>query len=199
MNLIGNNCTSAQVYVQKNKQFNNPFMWVIIEDESFLKLIKDFDKIDFTKRELTRARIKTVKNRDVYAIRIDGKLTITFPHHVKDEKYKTPQRCESDFTGWDVRYFDMDNYILEKYDARVRRMLGSKEEPMFLLDTSISSKKTDSIFENLKGKKKLMCVFMNNYKPKTDIKRINIGKASTPTRAKKIIEELGDYIDGKEN
>lgn len=199
MNLIGNNCTSAQVYVQKNKQFNNPFMWVIIEDESFLKLITDFDRIDFTKRELTRARIKTVKNRDVYAIRIDGKLTITFPHHVKDENYKTPQRCESDFTGWDVRYFDMDNYILEKYDARVRRMLDSKEEPMFLLDTSISSKKTDSIFENLKGKKKLMCVFMNNYKPKTDIKRINIGKASTPTRAKKIIEELGDYIDGKEN
>jgi hypothetical protein len=199
MNLIGNNCTSAQVYVQKNKQFNNPFMWVIIEDESFLKLITDFDRIDFTKRELTSARIKTVKNRDVYAIRIDGKLTITFPHHVKDENYRTPQRCESDFTGWDVRYFDMDNYILEKYDARVRRMLDSKEEPMFLLDTSISSKKTDSIFENLKGKKKLMCVFMNNYKPKTDIKHINIGKASTPTRAKKIIEELGDYIDGKEN
>lgn len=199
MNLIGNNCTSAHVYAQKNEQFNNPFMWVIIEDESFLKLVTDFDKIDFTKRELMKVRIKMVKNREVYAIRIDGKLTVTFPHHVKDENYKTPQKCESDFTGWDVRYFDMDNYILEKYDARVSRMLESKEEPIFLLDTSISNKKTDLTFENIKGRKKLMCVFMGNYKPKTDIKHINIGKASTPTRAKKIIKELGDYIDGKEN
>jgi hypothetical protein len=172
-------------------------MWVIIEDDSFIKLVNDFDSIDFTKRELTRARIKTVKNRDVYAIRVDDKITITFPHHIKDKDYKVPKRCESDFTGWDVRYFDMDNYLLKKYDTRVKRMLNSKEKPIFLLDTSISSAKTNEIFEGISGRKKLMCIFKENYKPKTDIKVVYVGGASTPTRAKKIIEEVEDYIDGK--
>ena len=195
MNVIGNNCTSAQLYKISNKEFDNPFMWVIITSGEFLKLIKNFHKINFRNRKLIKTRIPTVKHREVAAILIDDLVTVTFPHHVKDEKYNKPTVCKSDFTGWDVRYKYIGGYLLEKYDKRIERMLKNNEPPTFLLDTSLSNDNDSYEFEIVSGNfKKIMCIFNGNYTPKTDIESIVTGKEGTASRAQKIISKYGKQL-----
>ena len=194
MNLISNNCVGGWIYKELNNGYNNPFVWNIIQDESFLYLINNFSKIDFKNRYLTTAKIPQVKNRDVFAIEVDNSFVITYPHYVMDCKYENPTRCKSDFTGWDIRYKNIDEYILNKYDERSDRMLVNKEQPLFLLDTSISTLETNKKFEDLNFKR-IMCITRNNYTPaKDDTKYVSLGGCSTLLRAKKIIEKYKSYI-----
>lgn len=194
MNLISNNCVGGWLYKELNMSYNNPFIWNIIQDESFLYLVNNFSKIDFNNRTLITTNIPQVKNREVFAVEVDNSFVITYPHYVMDNKYDTVTKCKSDFTGWDIRYKKMDEYILSRYDERKNRMLNNAETPVFIIDTSISTEETNKKLEGF-NIKKIMCIVKNNYTPfKEDTKFVTVGRCSTVSRAKKIIEKYRDYL-----
>ena len=60
---------------------------------------------------------------------VDNKITIYFPHHVKDKKYTEFQTLNLVKNQSLVGYAKMDEYLLEHYKKRVERMI---ETPVFV-------------------------------------------------------------------
>ena len=58
--IICNNCVGAEIYRMLGCQFDNPFMWNLIQWQSYFKLIEDFDNIDFTKTKIGTSASQTV-------------------------------------------------------------------------------------------------------------------------------------------
>ena len=128
MNLICNNCVGARVYEALNKQYTNPFIWSLVRPDEFVYLINNYNNIDFNKREL-------ILIDNTLSIRIDNKVTAVFVHHIKDERYSEYTKLSIN-NQMQARYKYMDEFILDRYDARVSRMT---ESPIFLISDRYNS------------------------------------------------------------
>ena len=194
MLVIGNTCVGGWIYVIVKQKYNNPFIWCEIDGKNFLNLIVNFNTIDFKKRRLITVGLEKIKCRKVFAIEIDSQVVVSFPHHIKDETFKAPTKCKSDYIGWDMRYEKMEEYLLEKYDQRLERMLKRKETPIFIVDTSVTEKEEAEKIEKC-NVEKIYSIYKNNYEPiDNDTKAVHIGEIATKGRAQKIIEKYGEYI-----
>jgi uncharacterized protein (DUF1919 family) len=54
MNIVSNSCIGALLYKQCHNTFNNPFMWNVIDFDSFVYLIENWNTIDFYDYELIK-------------------------------------------------------------------------------------------------------------------------------------------------
>ena len=123
MNIIANSCCGGHLYKSLFKQpFQNPFIWNIIDFNSMLYLIKNYDKINFNNYELIK------DNKWNFKIIIDNHIIIQYVHYKFNEKCNKPIR-----KGMDVFYNKIWEYIVEKYEDRKNRMIRNKESPIFIL------------------------------------------------------------------
>lgn len=124
INIISHNCIGARIYQIKGIEYENPFMWSIVPPEDFWYLYNNYNNIDFKKIRLTK-----IKND--YVIIVDEKLKIYYIHYRYDEKCKVPTQRIKD--GVDVYYNKIEDYILEKYNKRLERMLNNPVKPIFIV------------------------------------------------------------------
>lgn len=138
MNIISNSCIGAYLYKQfLKKPFNNPFMWTVVDFDSFIYLIEHWKEINFKDYVLVK------DNNWNFSIIIEGKIKIQFVHYKFNSNYKTPTL---DNLG-NVLYCKIWEYIIEKYEERIERMKTQNEEPIFCV-CNFNTIYKDSIYTN---------------------------------------------------
>lgn len=124
MNLIGNSCVSAFIIRDFLKEeYTNPFCWNIIDYKSMYNLIKYYNTINFLNYKLVY-----LNDKNTFAIIIDNKVTVMYIHYKKDE---TVEGIKYELSN--VKSNNIEKYIVEKYESRVKKMLSKNEKPVFLI------------------------------------------------------------------
>ena len=126
LNLIGNSCASA--YLTKdheNGKFINPFCWNIIDFVSMYNLISNFSKISWESFE-TR-----IEKDSSYSLIIDNSVTVNYAHY-KYSPTVDKKICEND-EGTDFISKNIEDYLIDKYKIRIKRMIDSKIDPTFVI------------------------------------------------------------------
>lgn len=119
MNIISHNCVGAYMYIKKGEIYGNPFMWSVIPPEDFFYLYNHYSEINFDKIEIAF-------ENNFYKVVIDNKVNVWYVHYKYNEHAMEPTRTIHD----DVIYYDIENFILERYKTRLSRMFG---EPVFVI------------------------------------------------------------------
>lgn len=131
MNLISNCCIGGDYYNSLSKEYNNPFIWVIIKPKDMITLISHFNTINFENIELLESEFSAV-NRKCFKIKVDNLFEIHYPHYLKNNDYKTIKYGSTE-TSVDVLYADIEKYIISTYIRRLQRMKNNSESPKFLI------------------------------------------------------------------
>lgn len=136
MNLICNNCGGAYLYKLLNKPYSNPFMWCCIFSDDMLRLISEYEHIDFNKYKLIQLTkdIADYNNYtdfrpNMFGIELDSKVKVFYTHYLAGYQ-KTPTTI-----GPDVFYFRNYVYVYNKFVSRLQRFLKSSAQPSFMVLT----------------------------------------------------------------
>jgi len=137
MNIICNNCAGGYFYRDVLKEeYQNPFIWTQICAKEFVKLIENFDKINFLNYEMLEMKKSDFiesgdfgehiwLNQHPLGLRIDNIFTLWFPHiRYKIDAIK-PQTVNTDIYYY--RHFEL---VVDTYEKRLKRM---KENPVFMI------------------------------------------------------------------
>lgn len=132
MNIITNNCSGGYIYKDCIKcDFMNPFIWSSIDFDNFLKLVINYDTINFRniKCELIENNSNICKNKSlVPKLTIDNTIDIHYFHYIYNDKYQTPTKIEG---------YTMCNDIIEyTIDCYIRRLEKMKDDPIFVWDVT---------------------------------------------------------------
>ncbi len=122
MNVITNRCLGGYIYRDILKsQYENPFIWTGISDDSFNAIFGEYEHINFNK---FRVEQDETESGGKYYIIIDETYRVNYRHVLLDPTCKTP-------TIKDVNIYTCNpqQYITEKYMARLSRM---KSSPIFI-------------------------------------------------------------------
>jgi len=137
---IVNSCVGAYLYkLCMKKKFDNPFMWGLIDFNSMYYMIQNFENINFKNFELLK------DNNWNFSLKIDDKIIIKYIHYKFDPK--ATKIIKKDF---DVFYNKIWEYIIQKYEERLERMLNIKEEPIFILANWYNVPETNLTYQQLK-------------------------------------------------
>lgn len=129
MNLISQNCLTGNIYKNHLKEeFGNPFIWTVIDFSSMLYLIQNWNNINFKNYELVK------DDKWNFSIIIDEKVKVQYVHYIFDPSAKIVQ-MHCNIRG-DIKYCKIWEYIIQKYEERLNRMLDKKEEPIFCICNS---------------------------------------------------------------
>lgn len=115
MNIVSNNCLGGFIYRDILKcEYQNPFIWTSINHLELLDIIKNFNSINFSNMSIDRDGNGLSNN---FITVIDDKYRI-FNHHIQFSiKDNVPRNV-----GNNVYYNKPWEYIVEKYDKRLKRM-----------------------------------------------------------------------------
>jgi hypothetical protein len=185
-NIISNSCVGARIYQAKKQEYNNPFMWCLIPPDSFAKLYDNFGKLNLKK-------YKVAKEGDWYKVVIDEKVDVYYPHYRYDAAADEPR---TGGTGeLDVYYSKIEEYIKEKYEARLARMSG---KPVFVIDdkeTGLVGGKcafSESDLKHYVGKSDcVVCTINEKITGKNVVHKPRGKRLSTGDIAKIILKETG--------
>lgn len=124
MNIICNNCVGARLYEVTKQQFPNPFMWMTIWYEDFIKLINDYDNLDFNNPIFELENYNDNENKSIL-VTLNNGVKLHYIHYIQDEsKYEPIKELNTN-----ILYKDILIYAKKKWFNRLNR---SKEEPTFL-------------------------------------------------------------------
>lgn len=129
-NIIANDCIGARCYEFLNLPFGNPFMWNRIYVDDFYNLIKNFSQLNFNNFTLSS---NIIDGKETFFIFIDSKIKIYYTHYIKNNNYDVPTKQMRDEDDVNILYKNIENYIIEKYTTRLKRM-DLKQEPIFILN-----------------------------------------------------------------
>lgn len=124
MLLIANNCVGGYLYKYSNCKYNNPFMWCMTPYTSMEHIMLNYHDINWYD-------VKLYKNDDpanTFSMIIDNTIAMHFGHIKLNTKYQTPTKI-----GNDIFYKFAYKYVVNKYFARLARMLNSDETPFFVV------------------------------------------------------------------
>ena len=114
MNIISNDCTAGFIYKEINEEFKNPFIWTSIDIDNFIKLIENYDTLNFNnisiKLELNTSKIG-VQNEKCPIITIDNKVDIHYFHHFQKEGTHPELNTEERY----IYDEDIINYVKQIY------------------------------------------------------------------------------------
>ena len=116
--IICNNCVGAEIYRMLGCQFDNPFMWNLIEFDSYAKLIEEFDTLDLS--DISTRVVKDDaygKDRHSVVLTVAGHIEIPFIHHHWSETARTPMR-----SGRELYYSDIQALVKDNWNRRMQRM-----------------------------------------------------------------------------
>ena len=125
-NIIGNSCSGS--YLTKNFEehnFINPFCWNIIDFNSMYNLIKNYDTINWKNYALKK------ENDNSFSIIIDGIVNVNYVHYnytANVDKKIVETDEDTDFISKNI-----EPYLIEKYETRVKRMNELNIPPIFIL------------------------------------------------------------------
>jgi len=123
MNLISQNCLTGHIYNHYNIPYSNPFIWTVIDFNSMLTLIKNYTEINFNDYELIK------DDQWNFSIRICNSILVQYVHYKLDLSCNIPT---TDKIG-NIRYKHIWEYIIEKYETRLKRQLITNEKPHFCI------------------------------------------------------------------
>lgn len=140
MLVIGNNCCGGYFYLLNNKQFNNPFVWSVIDADDFIYLIQNYENInfkniDFTELDINRFKshielTRKIKNKKhIMGLNIDNKITVYYTHYLYDKNMNKPTKVDID-----ILYSKNYEYVYKKYIDRINR-IPKNESPVFFIIT----------------------------------------------------------------
>lgn len=129
MNVICNTCAASHVFADNNIIFSNPFVWNTIIADDYLRLVQNYDKINFANLEVLPNTTNHRKDAQ-YRIVFDKQVSIYLPHHVNDSNYTTLTKKPNGRT-MKIYYNNMKQYIFDTYSRRAGRM---KDKPIFFVD-----------------------------------------------------------------
>ena len=116
---ISQNCLAGHLYHLKNIPFNHPFIWCVIDFNSMKTMITEWYKINFNNYVLEK--------ETNYNIIIDNKIKIQYVHYKFDSMCNIPIKKDPG----DIFYNKIENYIVQKYEDRIKRMANDK--PLFCI------------------------------------------------------------------
>ena len=132
MNLVSNSCVGAFIQVKEFKEkLNNPFTWALIDCDSMYNLISKWNELNFENYELKRY------DNWKFSIIIENLVEIKYIHYKFDKNAKSPIKKDID-----IYYNKIWEYIVEKYETRLKRMKELNEEPIFILGNGWTTKET---------------------------------------------------------
>lgn len=122
MNIICNSCVGGHLYKRcLNKPFSTPFIWNLIDFDSMLYMVKNFHTINWLDYELVK------DDKWNFSIIVEGNAKIQYIHYKFDPKATTLYR-----KGVDVYYCSIWEYIVNRYEDRVARMVSNVDQPIFI-------------------------------------------------------------------
>lgn len=120
----------------KKAEFNNPFIWSVVFADDMIRLVEDWDKIDFKNYEMVRMTNKIALennydrfNNTMTGFLIDNKIQVFYTHYLYGN-YTTPTKI-----GPDILYNKNFEYAYTKFEIRLKRMLNISEQPIFVIFT----------------------------------------------------------------
>lgn len=197
MNVIANDCIGGYYYTFKKEQNDNPFIYHAMTLSNFIKLIENYDKINFNNVSFKILKVSKIfpQNKNTVQVNIDDKIIFEFIHHMfkKGVKKPTAVKQQNAFSNEVVRnlfYENIIDYLKEKYFLRLNRM---KEEPIFVFHDN--SGWTDININNILNVNTDRKIFIFTTNKEIKSNKENIKFIKTPKRlkpedcAKKIIKE----------
>ena len=131
MNIISNCCLGGFIYQDVLKvQFSNPFIWSWLNQDDVIYLIQNYDKIDFNNYELSTYNNLPLKDEVCFQLTIDDKIKIIYSHY---QFIKNKDVLEIDRTRNMVYHNKIWEYVVAKYDERLKRMIDENTPPVFLI------------------------------------------------------------------
>lgn len=123
MNLVNNSCIGSYITQKISPDgFHNPFQWCQIDFDSMYYMIKNWSSINWFNYELIK------DDKWNFSIIIDNHIKVNYIHYKFDKNALFPI-----VKGTEVFYCKIWEYIVEKYETRIKRMLKYNEEPIFIL------------------------------------------------------------------
>lgn len=139
------------IYGFANEKLKNPFQWCFIFPNDFLKLILEFNNINFKRLALK----KSIEFPKTYEVIIDNAIKIKYIHYKEENvKYTT-------IHGHDVISKDIKKFIVEMYKRRLQRMV---EKPIFLYCDHMTQKNDDAIVEKIASAQAAKIIISSNDK-----------------------------------
>lgn len=177
MNIICNNCVGARMYEVSKIQFPNPFMWNAINAYDFIKLMKDYEKIDLYNPKIELEQYLKQEHKSVL-VTLSNDVKLHFIHYMQDETKEQPIKEKST----NILYKDIISYAKEKWYKRVDR---SKEQPTFMFAFNYMKKNdklyTDILEKLLKTKKNLIIIMHDSFETPQVSSNIKIMKFDDDT------------------
>ena len=128
MNLIGNCCISNFISKKVGEGNNNPFTWIDMDFDSLYYLMTNWENIDWNNFMLNKVK-HPYQNCDLFEIVIEEKVHLRYIHYLYEKTALQPK-----VFGENVRYCKIWEYIVQKYEERLKRMLEQKENPVFITE-----------------------------------------------------------------
>ena len=126
MNLLSNCCLIGDFCEYKRIQYFTPFVWNTFFPDDIKTLIRNYDKIDFSKINLVK-----YNGSKYYGLKIDNLLTVYYIHYL----YADHVGLRRDNYLKEVTGRDIEKYIVNSYFRRLSR-LNTKEKPKFFFITN---------------------------------------------------------------
>lgn len=125
-NIIASNCIGGIYYQMLNIEYQNPFIWNTIKLTDFIKLITEWNNINFqniTTLFTSKECQKEYNNEKCSTIILDDKIKIYFIHHHYTPNIKSsPKPRPYDSRLYDVYGEDILEYIENKWLKRSERL-----------------------------------------------------------------------------
>lgn len=201
MNIICNNCVGSRIYELTKTVYNNPFMWSLLDYESFKNLILNFDKINFNQIEIFKTNLEEKFDvfKDSYYLNVDSsKLIIHYPHYKYDNNENNVIK-----KGTDVFYSKIKDYVIEKYKTRLDRMKNCDVDFFVLSKSQIMS--CDDILRllEIKTDKKIFAILPDTteikkkYSDNVKILLYDSSIKNTTQEARLLIDNYKDFFSNK--
>lgn len=134
-------------------------MWCVIKADSFYNLILNYDKIDFSNFEISKSNFNGTSNKlDIFKIIVDNLIEAHYIHHHFHKDYSKVYVKDID-----VFYNKIWEYIVEKYEERIKRI---NDKPTFLIlgETTNSGFNLETEEKILKIKTPYKIILITKYK-----------------------------------
>lgn len=130
MLVIATDCVGGHYYTALDAPHNHPFFWCVIPPETLLKLITEYDVIDFENVTITKSSKWNLWSsaKNTFDIVLDGKYHIHYIHNKLSPDDYTIRKNGGDSLYRYAYKLTCDNYI-----RRLSRMHETNEIPKFII------------------------------------------------------------------
>lgn len=189
--IVSTNCSGANFYHNYlNLQFYSPFIWSVISYSDIIKLIEQWNNINFLSYKIVKNKTREL----TYTLIIDDLIRVNYVHYFYSDTYEEPF-----YKGASVFSKNIIKFIEKKYVERTNRMInyGDISNPYFIIHEEEYTNENDPTgFQKiceLKSDFKRALITHKNYKAANDKNSLLI-KSDNKLLPQNMIEKYGNNI-----